>query len=82
MAPLTFAYKNHRGEVANRSVTPISVRWGTTPWHPTPCWLLLAFDHERGAQREFNMADMLGPVEIRTDLTFNPGRGGRIVPGE
>jgi predicted DNA-binding transcriptional regulator YafY len=56
--PLIFQYKNYRGEVTTRIVTPISVRFGLTEWHPEPQWLLLAFDHEKQAEREFAMKDM------------------------
>ena len=58
--PFIFEYKNHRGEVATRTVTPISVRFGSTEWHSEPQWLLLAFDHEKQAEREFAMRDIGG----------------------
>jgi len=48
-----FLYTNHRRELAIRWVTPKSIRWGVTEWHTEPQWLLLAFDHEKGANREF-----------------------------
>lgn len=50
-------YRNYRGEVAERWVTPKSIRWGVTEWHPTRGWLMLAWDHDRGADREFSLAD-------------------------
>ena len=52
-----FLYTNHRREVMNRWATPKSIRWGVTEWHAEPQWLLLAFDHEKGAAREFALAD-------------------------
>jgi hypothetical protein len=60
LLPLTFSYKNHRGEVATRVVTPILVRFGSTEWHPELQWLLQAFDHEKQAEREFAMKDIGG----------------------
>lgn len=54
---LTFRYTNWRGETAVRTATPISLRWGTTEWHPKPDWLLRAYDHEKRAEREFALAD-------------------------
>jgi hypothetical protein len=60
--PLAFVYRNHRGEVATRRAIPISVRYGSSPWHPDPDWLLEAFDVERGAVRTFAMKDMIGIV--------------------
>ncbi len=56
--PFVFTYKNHRGETATRTVSPISVRFGSTEWHPERQWLLKAFDHEKCAEREFAMADI------------------------
>lgn len=52
-----FTYRNYRGEIANRCATPISLRWGTTKWHPEPGWLMLASDHDKGADREFALVD-------------------------
>ena len=54
---VTFEYTNYRGETARRWATPIGLRWGVTEWHPTPGWLLHAFDHDRGAEREFRLED-------------------------
>ena len=50
-------YKNYKGEVLNRTVTPMGLRWGKTKWHPDDCWLLKAFDHDRQAVREFALSD-------------------------
>lgn len=60
--PLTFQYKNHRGEVAARVVFPISVRFGATEWHPEAQWLLRAFDRDKQAEREFAMRDINPPA--------------------
>jgi hypothetical protein len=56
--PYRFVYRNYRGEIGVRAVLPISVRFGSTEWHPEPQWLLLADDTEKGAAREFAMRDM------------------------
>jgi len=56
-APLWMTYKNWRGEVATRKIQPLSLRFGSTEWHPEPGWLLLAMDMEKGAEREFALAD-------------------------
>lgn len=57
-APLRFVYTNHRGETAERTVSPFSVWFGTTPEHPTPQWFLIAFCHDRKADRSFAMKDI------------------------
>lgn len=55
---LSFWYKNYRGEVSERTVIPMRVYHGATDWHPTPQWLLEAWDMEKDAVRAFAMEDM------------------------
>lgn len=52
-----FMYRNYRNEIAERHVTPISMRFGSTVWHPEPQWLLRAYDHCKKAEREFALSD-------------------------
>lgn len=54
---MRFEYTNYRGETAMRWATPLEIRWGSTEWHPNPGWLMRAFDHEKGAVREFALGD-------------------------
>jgi len=56
--PLSFTYRNHRGDVAVRSAVPLDVRWGSTEWHREPQWLMRALDVDKGVEREFAMRDM------------------------
>lgn len=53
-------YTNHRGERRVRLVLPLSVYFGTTTWHPEPCWLLRAVDVEKGEGRDFALARVHG----------------------
>jgi len=48
-------YTNWRGERTLREIIPISIRFGTSEWHPEPQWLLLAYDIDKQAEREFAM---------------------------
>jgi hypothetical protein len=51
---MTFSYKNYRGELSSRHVRPLGPpRWGTSEWYPEPQWLLMAWDLDKGAAREF-----------------------------
>lgn len=54
---LKFTYTNWKGETSERWATPLSLRWGATKWHPKAGWLMLAFDHNKGAEREFALSD-------------------------
>lgn len=57
MPTLEFEYTNYRGEVSVRTVTPKGLRHGSTEWHPEPQWLLVAFCHDRKAERHFALRD-------------------------
>lgn len=52
-----FFYTNYKGETGKRWATPLGLRWGSTEWHPEPQWLMRAFDHDKGAEREFALTD-------------------------
>ena len=53
-------YRNHKGEVSWRTITPIEVWYGTTEWHNQLQWFLKAQDHSRQAIRDFALANFLG----------------------
>lgn len=57
---IRFRYTNHRGESEEREVTPIRVRFGTSPHHNDPSWLMDAYDHNRRAVRSFLLSGMVG----------------------
>ena len=54
---IRFIYTNWRGETAERHATPTGIRWDYTDWHPEPGWLMRAFDHDKGALRDFALKD-------------------------
>jgi len=58
--PVAFAYRNWRGEVSERHVRIIGIRFGSSEWHPEPQLLLRAFDLDKGEEREFAVND-IGP---------------------
>ena len=57
---LRFYYRNYKGETSLRSVVPEKIWFGTTEYHLLGCWLLRAFDLDRNAVRDFDMAAMKG----------------------
>jgi hypothetical protein len=54
---LELIYRNWKNEVEPRKIIPISLRYGTTEWHPKPQWLLKAIDTKTGKIREFALQD-------------------------
>lgn len=56
--PIEFTYKNYRGEVSRRRVRPLSIRVGSSEYHPEPQLLMLAYDLDKEAEREFAVKDM------------------------
>lgn len=64
-------YTNHRGERSKRKITPNGVcLFKKTAYHPRTQWLLPAYDHSKGTQREFAMDMIHGwtPVEHISNL--------------
>lgn len=56
--PVTFLYKNWRGEVTKRRVIPEALHYGATEWHPEPQWLLRAFCLDRQEPRDFSLEEI------------------------
>lgn len=54
---VSFFYKNYRGELSVRTVTPSRIFWGSTKYHPEPQWIMVAFDHDKFADRDFALRD-------------------------
>lgn len=46
-------YTNWQGKRSTRRIIPGAFRWGSNEWHPTPQWLLDAYDCEKQAERTF-----------------------------
>jgi predicted DNA-binding transcriptional regulator YafY len=65
---LRFLYVNWKGEAGLRRATPISIRIGTSQWHPQPGTLMLAYDHDKNDVREFALrdCDFLTPSRSRS----------------
>lgn len=49
----TVVYTNHRDETRIYRIRPLALRYGSTPWYHTPCWLLDVTDVDRGVDRTF-----------------------------
>lgn len=64
---VSLIYTNWRGETAARMIVPGFIRYGANEWHREPQWLLLAFDVDKGADREFALAGFLSPARAVPD---------------
>jgi hypothetical protein len=61
---LRFEYRNHRGEVGVRRVTPRRLWFGVTAWYLDAQWLLDAWDHDRAAVRTFAVVGILRFIAV------------------
>lgn len=71
-AAIEFEYTNWVGRKSLRQAIPISVRFGTSEWHPEPQWLMLAHDLDKCENREFAMADMTFDEDKSESIMFTP----------
>ena len=62
--PVSLTYTNYRGETSVRRITPLGLRFASTEWHPEPQWLLIAYDHDKGENRNFALKDFGKPVDV------------------
>ncbi len=58
-------YTNHRGERAKRRIRPKDFIFGMNAYHKTMCYLLVAFDIEKDAERTFAMKDIHSWEEVK-----------------
>ncbi len=58
--PLFIDYTNYRGERGWRVIdcAESKIRFGTSPYHIEPQWLMTAFDILKGVEREFAIKDI------------------------
>lgn len=55
MKHLQIDYTNWRGERSQRKVVPTAIVWASNEWHKEPQWLMVAYDVEKKATRQFAM---------------------------
>jgi len=61
-------YKNHRGEIRVRDITPKALYFGTSPYHSGEQWFIRAFDHEKNKDRDFSLWGFCVDVDGRPIL--------------
>lgn len=65
---LSVVYRNHRGEIALRRVTPGRIWYGTTPEHKEPQPLMDCFDLDKQANRTYALNDIIKWDATEEDL--------------
>ena len=50
---ISLLYRNWRGKISKRSLTPVNLFLGKNEYHPKETWLLEAIDHDKGGIRTF-----------------------------
>lgn len=61
--PISLTYRNWRGEISERTITPKRIWFGSTEWHTEPQWLITAFDLDKQADRDFALKDFIPTPE-------------------
>lgn len=78
--PLTFTYRNHRGEIGRRTVTEPRIHFGSTSYYPSPQWLLTAMDINKQAGRTFAVSSILSfgdpGTGVPADVEARPSASG------
>ena len=61
---LHFTYKNYKGDINDRSIRPVRLKFGYSQYHPSeePEYFLVGFDKDKQALREFLVSDILDVV--------------------
>ena len=77
-----FKYKNWQGKISWRRIIPISLRFGSTKWHPEEQWLLKGFDLDKQANREFAFKDIYFVAAVLTESTVRIFASGRSFDHE
>ena len=65
--PIEIKYKNWKGKVGNRIITPIKLRYGESEFHKGNQWILKAWDVSKSAVREFAINDILEYIPHEED---------------
>ena len=55
---VTIVYTNWKGETAIRRIIPRQISFTSNEWHPTPQWLLEAYDLDKKDIRHFALKDI------------------------
>ena len=56
--PVIIDYTNYKGERTRRNITPKNIVYKSTEQHPMTQWILVAYDHDKQAFRDFAMSSI------------------------
>jgi len=69
--PFKVLYRNYKGEVKWRYISPLKYYFGSTEYHDESQWLLECFDHDKKAERTYAVKDiqvMAPPVYLPLEV--------------
>lgn len=79
---MAFGYTNWRGEYAERVAVPLRIERKESEWHgPGLHWVMVAFDVEKQAERDFLIRDIGSPPDPVSAVSLTDGRGGVACDG-
>lgn len=73
-------YKNWKGEISERDITPIKVFFGSTTWHTDDQWLIEAIDNGKELIRTFALAGILELRVPTNELTIEAKKILNLIP--
>ena len=62
--PLSFEYKNWKGITSIRNVIPMETKFINSDFHEGKQWIMIAYDLDKKANREFAMNDIIKMIKI------------------
>lgn len=74
MQAITFKYRNHRGEIQDRTIIPDAVEFiwrHNSKYHNQPGWYISGFDVDKNARRSFPLTSIVLPELPEETRMFN-----------
>ena len=72
--PMKYIYKNWKGEIEVRTIYPLNVSYGSSEHHPTPTYLMRAWDLDKKAISYFDMSQLF-PYKSENELAQHKLQG-------
>ena len=64
---IKITYKNYKGEISERKIQPISLKYRSTEYHKDT-WILKAYDIEKKVHRDFALTDITFDNDLKSQF--------------